>query len=91
VKTAALRVLVSGRVQGVGFRYSASRHARMLGLTGWVRNLDDGRVELLAEGSEDALERLAEWLRAPNPPARVDNLEMERRLPRGLPSFEIIE
>lgn len=52
---------ISGRVQGVGYRYFACRAARALGLTGWVRNLPDGRVELLAHGDggqHAALERL---------------------------------
>ena len=50
-----LHIFYSGRVQGVGFRYTAEDTARHHGLTGWVRNLQDGRVELLAEGGETAL------------------------------------
>ncbi len=52
---------ISGRVQGVGFRYSAMDEARRLGVTGWVRNTHDGAVELLAEGGKDQLQRLATW------------------------------
>jgi acylphosphatase len=52
---------ISGRVQGVGFRYSAIDEARRLGVTGWVRNTHDGAVELLAEGRRDLLQRLATW------------------------------
>jgi acylphosphatase len=56
-----LRLLIAGRVQGVGYRYSACSEARRLGLDGWVRNLGDGQVELEAEGSEEALEQLTLW------------------------------
>jgi acylphosphatase len=54
----ARRYLVSGSVQGVGFRYFAVRAARALALRGWVRNLPDGRVEVLAEGDAGCLEAL---------------------------------
>lgn len=53
---------MSGRVQGVGFRVSARTQAQALGLTGWVRNCDDGTVELLACGEDRALEALQVWL-----------------------------
>jgi acylphosphatase len=52
---------IKGRVQGVGFRYSAVDEARRLGLSGWVRNLPDGDVELVAEGPKGTLQRLATW------------------------------
>ncbi len=58
------RYEVSGRVQGVGFRYFARRTATRLGLAGWVRNLPDGRVEALAEGNPEALRRFEEELRS---------------------------
>ncbi|TMG57453.1 MAG: acylphosphatase, partial [Chloroflexi bacterium] len=53
-----LHAVVRGDVQGVGFRYYVQRKARQLGLPGWVRNNDDGSVELVAEGERDALEQL---------------------------------
>lgn len=59
---ACAHFLIGGRVQGVGYRYSALQEARRLQLTGWVRNLDDGRVELFACGVEDALTQLERWL-----------------------------
>lgn len=52
-------VFYSGRVQGVGFRYTAESHAKRLGLTGWVRNLSDGRVEMIAEGPKAVIEEHA--------------------------------
>jgi acylphosphatase len=58
-------------VQGVGFRYSTVREARRLGLSGYVRNLPDGSVEVVAEGEEQVLERLAAWLRRGPPGAHV--------------------
>ena len=68
--------MVSGRVQGVGFRYSTQEVAVRLGLRGWVRNLSDGRVELEAEGDAAALDRLLEFLRAGPRMARVDGVEV---------------
>jgi acylphosphatase len=59
---ASFRAIVVGRVQGVGFRYSAVREARGLGLTGSVSNLPDGSVEVFAEGEQTRLERFLRWL-----------------------------
>ena len=56
-----LRLVVNGRVQGVGFRYATVDEARTLRLTGWVRNCYDGSVELIAEGPREHMERLAIW------------------------------
>jgi acylphosphatase len=55
------RIAISGRVQGVGFRWSAQTEARRLGLLGWVRNLSNGTVEVLAEGTRMMVEALVEW------------------------------
>jgi acylphosphatase len=59
----ARRYLVSGRVQGVGFRYFVEKNATRLGITGWVRNLDDGRVEAHAQGTAEQLAALEGLLR----------------------------
>jgi acylphosphatase len=56
-----LRMIVSGRVQGVGFRYTAREEAQGLALRGWVRNRPSGAVEIVAEGREDVLQMLAAW------------------------------
>lgn len=69
-----LHIWVSGRVQGVFYRARTVEVARSLGLTGWVRNLPDGRVEIVAEGEASALERLLEWCREGPPAARVENV-----------------
>lgn len=71
---AAARFFVSGRVQGVAFRVHTRAQALALGLHGHARNLDDGRVEVLAIGDEDAIERLADWLQHGPPLARVDDV-----------------
>lgn len=68
------KYFVSGRVQGVFFRESTRREALRLGLTGYARNLADGRVEVLACGGEDALEELERWLAEGPPAARVDEV-----------------
>jgi acylphosphatase len=74
----AQRIIVSGRVQRVGYRDWTVRVAQQLGVRGWVRNLRDGRVELLAEGDEEALGALAEALREGPPMARVDHVEAQQ-------------
>jgi acylphosphatase len=85
------RLFVTGRVQGVGFRYSTVGAARTIGgLSGWVRNLDDGRVEVLVEGPKDAVDQLIVWCRRGPPSARVDSLEQAWEAADGdLPAFEI--
>jgi len=69
-------VFVEGRVQGVNFRGFARRAALELGLKGWVRNLYDGRVELLAEGDRAGLDQFVERLKAGPPFARVDQVRV---------------
>jgi len=73
----AVRYLVSGRVQGVFFRGSTAAEARRLDLSGWARNLPDGRVEVVAAGDEAALSELAAWLWQEPRAARVDGVEVE--------------
>lgn len=70
-----MRYLVSGRVQGVAFRYWTRETAGRLGLGGWVRNLPDGRVEVLAQGDAQAMARLDKALLQGSPMSRVDGLE----------------
>jgi len=85
----ARRVFVSGEVQGVGFRYYTKLRARELGLTGWVQNLPDGRVEVWVEGPQPIVEELVEWLRSGPPGARVSSLEQREVEPAALERFEV--
>lgn len=74
---ARVAVRITGRVQGVGFRFSALDEARSLGLTGWVRNANDGGVELVAEGDADCLRRLVTWCHRGPRGALVTDVEQE--------------
>lgn len=76
-------VRISGRVQGVFFRATMRAKASSLGLRGWVRNMQDGRVEAVFEGEEAAVEAMRQWCRRGTPPARVDGLEAEEESPAG--------
>ena len=73
----AFHALVQGRVQGVGFRYSAVRQARALGINGTVANTPDGSVEVVAEGETPALERFLHWLEKGPPGARVREVQVQ--------------
>ena len=75
--TETLDVRVTGRVQGVGFRAATVRHAHMLGLAGWVRNVDDGSVEALLQGAPEQVDRMLSWLHVGPPLARVDEVNHE--------------
>ena len=73
----ARRYVVSGRVQGVGFRFFAEEAGRREGLRGWVRNLPDGRVEITAEGDTEALTRFEIAVRQGPRGARVDEVKVD--------------
>lgn len=79
----ARRFLVSGRVQGVGFRFFVEEAARREGVRGWVANLPDGRVEVLAEGDEEAVTRLEHKVRRGPTAARVARVDVQLELPSG--------
>lgn len=76
-ETVTLRVFVSGRVQGVFYRASLAEKANGLDLTGFVRNLPDGRVEFVAQGDPDSVEALIEWSRQGPPMAGVADVDSE--------------
>jgi acylphosphatase len=83
------RVFVSGRVQGVWFRESCREHALAAGVSGWVRNLRDGRVEALLEGPPAAVERVVAWCREGPARARVDGVEVRSEAPVGESGFKV--
>ena len=75
--SARLSAIVTGRVQGVSFRYYTQVYATQLGLTGWVKNLPDGSVAVWAEGPHADLEKLHQWLQHGPPAARVQQVQAE--------------
>ena len=85
----ARRYLISGAVQGVGFRYFAERAAREIGVTGWIRNLDDGGVEVYANGTEGQLEALEMRLRQGPQRADVRSVEVTETAMLELKGFHI--
>ena len=72
-----LRIIVSGRVQGVFFRAAAAGQARALGVCGYARNLDDGTVEIVGEGTRTVLDQLVAWARQGPRTARVEDVRLE--------------
>jgi acylphosphatase len=83
------RVIVSGVVQAVGFRYSLASRAESLDVAGWVRNRPDGRVEAVLEGPGDAVKLLVGWCRDGPRGARVDGIEIHDEEPAGISGFRI--
>jgi len=86
----AVKCTVAGRVQGVFYRASAAERAGALGLDGWVRNLPDGRVELVAAGEPEAIEQLAAWLWQGPPLAEVMAVAVEKWPGEIEPGFSVV-
>jgi acylphosphatase len=85
-----VRAIIRGDVQGVGFRAATAEEARRAGVSGWVRNLRDGSVEVEAEGTAEGVDRLIRWLRRGPSLARVTAVEIDDSLPpAGLEGFSI--
>ncbi|MDN6858547.1 acylphosphatase [Pseudomonas sp. CAN2814] len=78
---------ISGKVQGVYYRQSTQEQADSLEIDGWVRNLDDGRVELLIEGEEEAVRELEKWLARGPVKAKVAAVELQPMTPQGITGF----
>lgn len=72
-----VNVRVTGKVQGVGYRMAAVRHAHELGIGGWVRNQEDGSVEALLQGRHERIDRMLSWLHVGPPAARVQQVEVQ--------------
>jgi len=86
-----IRCIVKGKVQGVFYRDFVTKHARRLALVGFVRNLPDGTVEIVAQGYTDNLEKLLEYAGRGPFLARVSDIEVQWREPRGeYTSFEVV-
>jgi len=83
-----VRLVVRGRVQGVGYRLATVREALRLDITGWVRNRADGSVEALAQGTPDAVESLIAWARGGPPGSSVDSVEVSEA-EGSFPTFDV--
>lgn len=81
MRPAALHVFIDGMVQGVGFRQATARQARSLNLSGWIRNLPDGRVEAWFQGPESDVETMLEWCRNGPALAEVRDVQFTRETP----------
>ena len=91
MKSTRVHVYISGNVQGVFFRANTESKASELGLRGWVRNLDDGRVEALFEGPKDKIDEMVEWCRMGPIGSRVDNVEVsEEEIDSEFEDFHIV-
>ena len=80
-------VTVHGEVQGVFYRSAAEEKATSLGVAGWVRNVDDGTVEMVVEGSDDAVGQMLAWAREGSEQARVTGVDATDQEPQGLSGF----
>ena len=87
--TVRRRVIAHGRVQGVFFRDSTRRAAEARGVAGWARNLDDGTVEAVLEGSADAVEAMVDAIRRGPGHATVSALEVFEEVPEGIEGFDV--
>lgn len=85
----AVRVRVTGRVQGVFYRRYAAEEAARLGVAGWVSNERDESVLLHAEGDDAAVHAMVAWCREGSPASAVDHLDVEEAKPSGASSFEV--
>lgn len=85
-----IHVIISGRVQGVWFRANTKQKAEQLGVTGWIRNTRDGRVEAIFEGEENCLKEMIDWCNHGPPLAEIDNVEIKDQIPtNGFDGFSV--
>ena len=92
MSTRRIRLIISGKVQGVFFRVSLRDQARDLGVSGWARNTSDGTVEALIEGDSRKVDQIINWCWRGPPGAKVENVsQLEESADLGLSCFEIID
>jgi acylphosphatase len=84
-----IHVLITGQVQGVGFRLATAQYATQLGLNGWVQNLPDGRVEAVFEGDRATVEAMVQWCHQGPPTATVAAVTAIAEPPQGLEGFRL--
>ncbi len=82
-------VFVSGTVQGVGYRYYTVNQAKKIGVSGWVRNLLDSRVEAVFEGTQEQVEAMVQWCYEGSPASVVKQVAVEYEQPDGIEGFDI--
>jgi acylphosphatase len=87
--TVRAHVWIQGRVQGVGYRISTYETATQLQLAGWVRNLQDGRVEAVFEGEQSQVKAMIQWCHSGPPAAHVTEVQVEYEPPHGLEEFQV--
>ncbi len=85
----AKRCVIFGHVQGVSYRASTCQKAREIGISGWVRNLSDGTVECLVQGSKDQVTEMTHWLRQGPVPSNVTDVQCYDEEPADLDSFRV--
>jgi len=85
------KITISGRVQGVGFRWSAAREARSMGIYGFVRNLSGGSVYVEAEGLKEQLEKFIDWCKRSPGLSQVESVDIESAQPRNYTEFRIVD
>jgi acylphosphatase len=85
----SIDVIIRGKVQGVGFRWSTRLNAERLGVTGWVRNLPDRSVQAHLEGPDDQVAAMVDWLRTGPIGATVEGVEVTAAVASGAARFEI--
>ncbi len=81
-------LFISGKVQGVFFRANTVEKAKELEVNGWVKNLDDGRVEAVFEGDKESVQKMIDWCMVGPDSANVENIDIKWEEPKGLDNFE---
>jgi acylphosphatase len=84
-----VRIFISGKVQGVGYRFSTRQQAQKLGVNGWVKNLPDGRVEAVLAGDRPAVEQMIQWCRVGPAAAVIEKITVEEMESRVIKGFTI--